>query len=133
MDIRRSELSGAGELQGNSDEYAGATAGDSGSGSSISLPWTPRTRQEDGRATEKKVLKRYGVKGHPNSGAGKIKYDGSDDDCVMEVKDAAKSFTLNRTYLESLFKNAARQGKEAVLVVEFPDLVVEAVIRKKVR
>ena len=73
------------------------------------------------------------MKGHPNSGAGKIKYDGSDDDCVMEVKDAAKSFTLNRTYLESLFKNAARQGKEAVLVVEFPDLVVEAVIRKKVR
>ena len=73
------------------------------------------------------------MKGHPNSGAGKIKYDGSNDDCVMEVKDASKSFTLNRTYLESLFKNAARQGKEAVLIVEFPDLVVEAKIRKKAR
>lgn len=51
----------------------------------------------------------------------------------MEVKDASKSFTLNRTYLDSLFKTAARQGKEAVLVVEFPDLVVEAVIRRKAR
>lgn len=73
------------------------------------------------------------MKGHPNSGAGKIKYDGSNEDCVMEVKDAAKSYTLNRTYLDSLFKNAARQGKEAVLIVEFPDLVVEARITRKVR
>lgn len=73
------------------------------------------------------------MRGHPNSGSGKIKYDGSDDDCVMEIKDAAKSFTLNRTYLMALFKNAARQGKEAVLIVEFPDLVVEAKIRRKVR
>jgi hypothetical protein len=51
----------------------------------------------------------------------------------MEVKDAAKSFTLNRTYLDSLFKNAAKQGKQAVLIVEFPDLVVEAVITRKLR
>lgn len=73
------------------------------------------------------------MKAHPNSGAGKIKYDGSNDDCVMEIKDAAKSFTLNRVYLDSLFKAAARQGKEAVLIVEFPDLVVEATIRRKSR
>ena len=73
------------------------------------------------------------MKAHPNSGAGKIKYDGSNDDCVMEIKDAAKSFTLSRVYLDSLFKTAARQGKEAVLIVEFPDLVVEATIRRKSR
>lgn len=49
------------------------------------------------------------------------------------MKDASKSFALNRVYLDSLFRHAARQGKQAVLIVEFPDLVVEAVIRKKVR
>lgn len=49
----------------------------------------------------------------------------------MEVKDADKSFTMSRAYLMSLFKNAARQGKRAVLVVEYPDLTVEATIRRK--
>ena len=49
----------------------------------------------------------------------------------MEVKDADKSFTLSRRYLMSLFKNAARQSKEAVLVVEFPDLTVRATITRK--
>ena len=126
-------MEGQGQVQGSGGDYTGATAGDSGSGSSLNLPWKPRSRQEEGRKTEKGTLKRYGVRGHPNSGAGKIKYDGSNDECVMEVKDAAKSFTLNRTYLDSLFKNAARQGKEAVLIVEFPDLVVEARITRKAR
>lgn len=73
------------------------------------------------------------MKAHPNSGAGTIKYDGSNDDVVMEVKDASKSFTLSRSYLLSLFKNAARQGKEAILVVEFPDLTVRATITRKAR
>lgn len=73
------------------------------------------------------------MKAHPASGAGPIKYDGSNDECVMEVKEARQSYSLNRTYLDSLFKNAARQGKQARLVVEFPDLTVEAVIRRKVR
>lgn len=81
--------------------------------------------------TEKQTLKREGVRAHPNSGAGSIKFDGSDDDTVMEVKDAERSFTLNRSYLMSLFKYAARQGKDAVLVVEFPDMTVEARIRRK--
>jgi hypothetical protein len=97
------------------------------------VPWKPRSPQEKGRQTEKKVLKKYGVKAHPASGAGPIKYDGSNEDCVMEVKEARQSFSLNRTYLDSLFKNAARQGKEARLVVEFPDLTVEATIHRKVR
>ena len=52
---------------------------------------------------------------------------------VMEVKDAERSFTLRRSYLMSLFKNAARQNKDAVLVVEFPDLTVECTIRRKSR
>ena len=97
------------------------------------MPWQPRSRQEDGRSTEKKVLKRYGVRSHPASGAGSIKFDGSDEERVVEVKDAAKSYTLNRTYLDSIFKYAAKQGKAAVLIIEFPDLVVEATITRKVR
>ena len=133
MDIRRSELSGSGEFQDNGGKRSGDDRTDEGDGSSLGLPWKPRSRQEDGRATEKKVLKRHGVRGHPNSGAGKIKYDGSDEDRVVEVKDAAKSFTLNRTYLDALFKNAAKQSKQAVLIVEFPDLTVEAIITRKVR
>jgi hypothetical protein len=32
-----------------------------------------------------------------------------------------------------LFKNAARQGKTAVLIIEFPDITAEIIIRKKVR
>ena len=50
---------------------------------------------------------------------------------VMEVKDAGRSFTLRRAYLMSLFKDAARQNKDAVLVVEFPDLTVRATITRK--
>ena len=81
--------------------------------------------------TEKQTLKREGARAHPNSGAGSIKYDGSREDAVIEVKDAERSHTLSRTYLMSLFKTAARQGKDAVLIIEFPDLTVEAHIRRK--
>lgn len=73
------------------------------------------------------------MKAHPNSGAGSIKHDGSNNDVLMEVKDANKSYVMSRDYLLSLFKTAARQDKQAVLVVEFPDLTVEAVIRRKAR
>ena len=81
--------------------------------------------------TEKQTLRREGARAHPNSGAGSIKYDGSREDAVIEVKDAERSFSLSRKYLMSLFKNAARQSKDAMLIVEFPDLTAEIRIRRK--
>lgn len=67
------------------------------------------------------------------SGAGSIKWDGSDENTLAEVKTADRSHTLNRAYLNSLFTQAARQGKDAMLIVEFPDLVVEARITRRPR
>lgn len=49
------------------------------------------------------------------------------------MKDAVRSFTLNATYLNDLFKTAARQGKEAQLIVEFPDFTATINITKKPR
>lgn len=107
---------------------------DSGTGSvppeGINLPWKPRSRQEQGRQTEAKVVK-IGLRAHPNSGAGSIKYDASDDETLVEVKDANKSYTLNAAYLEDLFKTAARQNKTAVMVVKFPNIIIEAIIYKE--
>lgn len=72
-----------------------------------------------------------GLRAHPNSGAGNIKYDASDEDNLVEVKDANKSFTLNAAYLEDLFRTAARQSKTAVIIVKFPDIVIEAIVYKE--
>ena len=96
----------------------------------VKLPWAPRSRQEEGRKTEARVIK-MGLRGHPNSGAGRIKYDASDDETLVEVKDAKKSYTMNAAYLEDLFKTAARQSKTAVLVVKFPNVIIEAVVWKE--
>jgi hypothetical protein len=52
---------------------------------------------------------------------------------VVEVKDAAKSYTLSHTYLLDLFRTAARQGKEAHMIVEFPDITATIIITKKPR
>lgn len=46
--------------------------------------------------SERAILKDVGAKPHPNSGRGQFKKgDGSDDMFVIDVKEAAKSFTLN--------------------------------------
>lgn len=108
---------------------------DSGTGSvppeGINLPWKPRSRQEQGRQTEAKVVK-IGLRAHPNSGAGSIKYDASDDETLVEVKDANKSYTISAAYVEDLFRVATRQGKQAVLVIKFGnDIIIEAVVRKE--
>ena len=69
---------------------------------------------------------------HPNSGAGRMKYDMSDDDTLLEMKDANKSFTISAAYVEDLFRVATRQGKQAVLVIKFGnDIIIEAVVRKE--
>ena len=55
------------------------------------------------------------------SGAGSIKWDGSDEDALYEIKSAVKSFTLKGTLLRDLFTDAARQSKSSVLIVTFSE------------
>lgn len=98
----------------------------------LGLPYKPKTRQEDGADTEKRILRGRGARQHPRSGAGRIKYDGSDDDDLIEVKDANKSHTLQASLLNDLFVTATRQGKDAVYIVTFldPSLYVECRVRR---
>lgn len=86
---------------------------------SIGLPYSPKTRQMQGRATEKRVLKSMGARQHPMSGAGRIKEDGSTPDLLIEVKDANKSFTLNGADLLQTRTRAIRQGKTGCWVITF--------------
>lgn len=47
--------------------------------------------------SERAELKGIGARPHPNSGRGKIaKADGSTDTLIVDIKEAAKSFTLNQ-------------------------------------
>ena len=97
----------------------------------VDLPWNPQdSPQVKGRKNEAPRAKKIGARLHPNSGAGTIKFDMSTDDAVIEMKTANKSYTMNQKYLESIFQNAVRQGKDAVLLIEFPDLVVTAHITR---
>lgn len=86
---------------------------------SLGMPYKVRTRQEEGRFSEKAQAKKHGVRLHPNSGAGSIKEDASDEDRVIEFKDAAKSFTLNGKDLLGTFQRAVRQGKDSVWIIKF--------------
>lgn len=72
-----------------------------------------------------------GARVHPNSGAGKIKYDGSDDDTVYEVKDMTKSFSLIAADLYASFVHASRQGKRMVWMVYFRAYDITAIIEIK--
>jgi hypothetical protein len=104
---------------GGAKETAARNSGRSG------LGWKRTTRQQEGRDSEKGILQHYGAKAHPNSGAGSIPFDGSTGEAVIEVKDAAKTFRLDLTYLKRLRREAARSGKQGVLVVKFPGMLVE--------
>jgi hypothetical protein len=86
----------------------------------INVPWQPRTPQEGGRLNEGKVLRQYGARQHPGSGSGRIAFDGSTEGEVIEVKTVAKSHTLSLAYVRRLFNTAVRQGKEPVMVIDFP-------------
>lgn len=91
------------------------------------LPWSPAvSRQEEGRRTERRVLKERGAKAHPMSGAGRIKDDGHDDEYLYEVKDTPKNYTLKGADLKGLHQRAARQGRSARWVVYFADLDITA-------
>lgn len=86
---------------------------------SSDLPYSPHSRQVQGRRTEKQVAKELGARLHPNSGAGRIKEDASDEDYLYEIKDANKVFTLNAADLMTSFVRAVRQGKDSVWFIRF--------------
>jgi len=81
--------------------------------------WGTRTRQVDGRVTEKKIAKELGAKVHPASGALRIKHDASDDEVLYEIKDANKSYSLKASELHELWLEAVKQDKEPVFLVQF--------------
>lgn len=108
----------------------GIREGDDGEGDD-GPAWSPPTRQVQGRVTEKKWLKARGAKVHPNSGAGRIKDDGHDEDSIYEVKDANKTFVVNAKEMAALRKRAAQVGKQGVLVIKFPGFVMECFIRQE--
>jgi hypothetical protein len=76
--------------------------------------------------TEAKVLKSRGALVHPNSGAGAIKDDGHDDDYVYEVKDVAKTITVNGKEVLATHIRALRQGKQAKWLLVFTELGITA-------
>lgn len=49
---------------------------------------------------------------------------------MYEHKDAERTIVLSAGYLEGLFVNASKQSKSAVLIIKFPNLEVEATIRR---
>lgn len=102
-----------------------------GRAASSSPRWKAATRQEVGRTSERKRLKERGAKVHPNSGAGRIKFDGSDENFIIEHKDATQSFTVNKRLIEALHKEAARQGKDGMLIIQFGEYQVECLITRR--
>ena len=95
------------------------------------VAWRKRTRQEEGRKTEKVIAKKRGAKVHPASGALRIKNDASDKEKLYEVKDANKTYTLKGSELLSLWKNAIVQMKEPVFIVYFTDSDITATMTIK--
>lgn len=93
------------------------------------LPWKPPSRQMQGIRSERKILKLLAARRHPMSGAGSIKYDGSDADTVYEIKDAKIGYVLRGDYIREAFERCARQSKDFVLVVYFADSEVTAYIK----
>lgn len=94
--------------------------------------WSPPSRQQQGRSTEKKILRSIGARQHPNSGAGKIKEDGSTEEELVEVKDALKSFTLKAVDLNTSRRRAAQQGKQAMWLIQFPGFILECRIKPRI-
>lgn len=93
--------------------------------SSIRLPWSKATPQVQGRLTERRILKARGARVHPNSGAGRIKEDGSDQEAVYEVKETQNSYRLVAKELRQTRRRAARQGKQSIWIIKFPGFIVE--------
>lgn len=97
----------------------------------VDLPWDAHdTPQVRGRKAEKPMAKKIGARTHPNSGAGSIKNDMSTDNSIIEMKTADKSHALSAKYLEGVYTNATRQGKDAILLVVFPNVTLTAHITR---
>jgi len=96
----------------------------------IILPWRPNTRQQQGRITEKKLIKAKGGRPHPSSGSGHIKQDGHNDHCLFEVKDALHSHRIMADELLALYQRGIRQGLIPTYMVRFSNgLILEGVVR----
>lgn len=95
----------------------------------LNLPWKPRSRQMDGLASEAQIAKARGARVHPRSGAGKIKWDASDEETLYEMKDANKTHQLSGELLKRLHLAAIQQGKTAEYVIYFTDANLTATIR----
>lgn len=78
------------------------------------------------------MIKAEGLRGHSQSGAGRVyKHDGSDDERLVEIKNAEKVHSLDASYLAGLWKRATMQGKQAEYLVHFDNgITVRAVIER---
>lgn len=83
--------------------------------------WRKRSRQEEGRKTEKEIAKKRGARVHPASGALRIKNDASDKEKLYEIKDANKTYTIKGSEVLALWKRAMLELKEPLFVVYFTD------------
>lgn len=92
------------------------------------MPWSPRTPQEQGHATERRILRKRGARAHPRSGAGRIKLDGSDDQTLIEVKSANRQITLDGAVLKRDLTRASHQGKALAWIIAFGEAGIEAEI-----
>ena len=93
--------------------------------------WKTRTRQKEGRETEKTIAKKRGAKLHPASGALRIKHDAPDKETLYEIKDANKTYTMNGKELLTLWKRGALELKEPVFIIYFTDSDITATISIK--
>lgn len=95
----------------------------------LGLPYAvTKTPQVMGRVKEKQMAKDRGARLHPNSGAGRIKDDASNEDTQYEFKNVRTSHTLKGADLLALFKRSVRLGKQAEYVVHFEDQNLTATI-----
>jgi hypothetical protein len=96
----------------------------------LGTPWLPRSRQEEGRRSERQKAKERSKRLHPGSGSGGIKGDASDEHTVEEYKlVGGATFRLDGRQLGDSHRQAAAQGKEAIWVITFDSLGIEAEVR----
>ena len=78
--------------------------------------------------SERSELKRIGAKAHKNSGRGMVKADGNLDRYVVDVKEYAKSFSINQDVWAKIVTDTLRVDPE-----KSPVIMVVLGENKKVR
>lgn len=86
------------------------------------------SRQMQGRLSEKQMAKERGARLHPNSGAGRIKDDASNDADQFEFKHVLHTHGIKGVDLLALFKRATRMGKEPRYIIYFEAVDLTATI-----